>query len=112
MEHSFERMFEKANKIPYCLKRNDAYNIKTFVKLGYKSNLLPILTLRKNVKMLELFQRKGIKLVCGNCTQGYNEQLRLLNILPLTLILRINNLLLSKLHTENTITERYLQSQA
>ena len=42
--HLIERL-KKANKLLYSLRRNVAYNVNTFVKLGlYKSILLPVLT--------------------------------------------------------------------
>ena len=67
--HLTERL-KKANKLLYSLRRNLAYNVNTFVKLGlYKSMILPVLTygchcanfLRKDLQKLEFFQKKVVK---------------------------------------------------
>ena len=107
MEHSSNRTIKE---LLYSLRRNVAYNVNTFVKLGlYKSILLPVLTygchcanfLRKNLQKLEFFQKKVVKWVCGKHCQNYTDQLRMLNILPLPMFLQTNDLLLlSKLCTD------------
>ena len=67
--HLTERL-KKANKLLYSLRRNVAYNVNTFVKLGlYKSILLPVLTygyhcanfLRKDLQKLEFFSKESSK---------------------------------------------------
>ena len=107
--HLTERL-KKANKLLYSLRRNVAYNVNTFVKLGlYKSKLLPVLTygchcanfLRKDLQKLEFFRKKIVKWICGKHWQKYTDQLRMLNILPLPMFLQINDLLLlSKICTD------------
>ena len=61
---------KKANKLLSSLRRNVAYNVNTFVKLGlYKSKFLPVLTygchcasfLRKDLQKLEFFSKESSK---------------------------------------------------
>ena len=89
--HLTERL-KKANKLLYGLRRNEAYNVNTFVKLGpYKSTLLAILIygchcanfLSKDLQKLEFFQKKVVKWICGKHCQKYTDHFRMLNILPL-----------------------------
>ena len=104
------KRLKKANKLLYSLRRNVAFNVNTFVKLGlYKSILLPVLTygchcvnfLRKDLQKLEFFQKKAAKWICGKHCQKYTDQLRMLKILPLPMFLQTNDLLLlSKLCTD------------
>ena len=104
--HINERL-KKSNKVLYLLRRNIAYSVNTFVKLGlYKSIVLPILLYgfhcvkvsRTDLLTLEQFQRKVVKWICGDSTRSYVEKLRLLNLLPLPIFLQLNDLLfLSKI---------------
>ena len=99
--HINERL-KKSNKVLYLLRRNIAYSVNTFVKLGlYKSIVLPILLYgfhcvkvsRTDLLTLEQFQRKVVKWICGDSTRSYVEKLRLLNLLPLPIFLQLNDLL-------------------
>ena len=96
----------KANKVFYLIRRNVAYAVKSFIKLGlYKSLVLPVLLYGINCTTaskfdlvnLEKLQRKAVRWITGR-TEPYENQLRLLNILPLPMYMQMIGLLtLSKL---------------
>ena len=108
--HIGSRM-SKANKTFYCIRRNLEIKVKISIKLGlYKSLILPVLTYvlticnisRNDLGRLERFQKKVLKWSSGN-DSDYTEQLRLLYILPLSLFLPLNDLLMMAtfMHEEN-----------
>ena len=99
----------KTNRVLYLIRRNVAYAVKLFRKLGlYKSLFLLVLlyginctTLSKSdLANLEKFQRKAVRWITGR-NEPYENQLRLLNILPLPMYVQMNNrLTASKLTQE------------
>ena len=99
----------KANRSLYLIRRNVAYAVKPFIKLGlYKSLVLLFLLYgiscttpsKSDLGNLEKLQRKAVMWITGR-NEPYENQLRLLNILPLPLYMQMNDLLtLSKLTQE------------
>ena len=99
----------KANIVLYLIRRNVAYAVKPFIKLGlYKSPVLPVLLYgincttrsKSDLGNLEKLQRKAVRWITGR-NEPYENQLRLLNILPLPMYMQMNDLLtLSKLTQE------------
>ena len=95
-----------ANRVFYLIRRNVAYAVKNFIKLGlYKSLVLPVLLYRINCTMpsksdlsnLEKLQGKSVRWITGQNGTSEN-QLRFLNILPLPMYMQMNDLrTLSKL---------------
>ena len=97
----------------YSIRRNVTFIVNTFIKLGlYKSPILPILlyeldclTLAKtDLQNLFYFKKKILKAVEWRTGQfeDCKSQLRLLNILSLSMYLQLKNLTLSKLVKENS----------
>ena len=91
----------KANKVPNFLRRNVAVKVQTFVKLGlYKSLILPMLlygfacvfTSRADLHLLENYQKKVVRWITGNKTMSYLSQMKILNILPLPMFLRLSDM--------------------
>ena len=101
--------FNKANRVLYLIRRYVAYAVKPFIKLGlYKSLVLPVLlygincttSSKSDLVNLEKLQRKAVRWITGR-NEPYENQLRLLNILPLPMYIQMNDLLtLSKLTQE------------
>ena len=101
----------KANRVLYLIRRNVAYAVKPFIKVGlYKSLVLPVLLYGSNCTTpsksdlgnLEKLLRKAVRSITGQ-NEPYENQLRLLNILPLPMYMQVNDLLtLSKLNQEGT----------
>ena len=99
----------KANRVLYLIRRNVTYAVKPFIKLGlYKSLVLPVLLYgincttpsKSGLVNLEKLQRKAVRWITGG-NEPYENQLRLLNILPLPMYIQMNDLLtLSKLTKE------------
>ena len=99
----------KANRVLYLIRRNVAFAVKPFIKLElYKSLVLPVLLYgiicttpsKSYLGNFEKLQRKAVRLITGR-NEPYENQLRLLNILPLPMYLQMNDLLtLSKLTQE------------
>ena len=99
----------KANRVLYLIRRNVAYAVKHFIKLGlYKSLVLPVLLYgincttpsKSDLVNLEKLQRKAVRWITGR-NEPYENQLRLLNFLPLPMYIHMNDLLtLSKLTQE------------
>ena len=99
----------KANRVLYLIRRNVAYAEKPFIKLRlYKSLFLPVLLngincttpSKSDLVNLEKLQRKAVRWITGR-NAPYENQLRLLNILPLPMYIQMNDLLtLSKLTQE------------
>ena len=95
----------KANRVLHLIRRNVAYAVKPFNKLGlYKSLVLPVLLYgincttpsKSDLGNLEKLQRKAVRSITGR-----KNQLRLLNILPLPMYMQMNDLFtLSKLTQE------------
>ena len=102
---------KKANRVFYGIRRNAAFKVNTFIKLGlYKSLILPILlygldcltVVKYEHQSLQKLQRKAVKWIKGQY-EDYTNQLRLLNILPLPMYLQLDNLPTpSKLVKENS----------
>ena len=102
---------KKAVRVFSSFRRNVAFKVITFIKLGlYKSLILSILLYgldclilaKYDLQSVEKFQRKAVKWITDQY-EDYTKQLRLLNILPLTMYLLLNNLLtLSNLVKENS----------
>ena len=99
---------KKENRVLYLIRRNVAYAVKPFIKLGlYKSLVLPVLFYginytpsKSDLKNLEKLQLKAVRWITGQ-NEPYENQLRLLNILPLPMYMLMNNLLtLSKITQE------------
>ena len=91
------------DKVLYLLRRNVAVQVKPLIKIGlYKSLILLVLLYgftcinpsRSELKNLERFQKKAVKWITGTKGVNYISQLWLLNILPLLMLLQVNNLLL------------------
>ena len=110
-----EHRIEKANKVFHCLRRNVAFNYKFSVRLGlYKSVILPVLLYGLNCacqfgtgqRMLENFQRRVLKLVCGPHRGEHKAQLRLLNVPPLPLLIQLNDLLLFRNFTRGFMSTK------
>ena len=113
----------KANGVLYLLRRNVSQSVGARIKLGlYESLVLPILLYgiqcihlsKASMIILEKFQKRAVKWICG--TGKYGQQLRFLNILPLPLHIQFLNLLtLSNFRTNfctsNPTTVTLLQSQ-
>ena len=99
----------KANRVLYLIRRNAAYALKPFIKLGlYILLVLPFLLYgincttpsKSDLGNLEKLQRKAVRRITGP-NEPYENQLRLLNILPLPMYMQMNHLLtLSKLTRE------------
>ena len=99
----------KANRVLYMIRRNVAYGAKPFIRSGlYKSLVLSVLLYgincttpsKSDLGNLEKHQRKAFRWITGR-NAPYENQLRLLNILPLPMYMQMNNLLnLSKLTQE------------
>ena len=95
----------KANRVLYLI-RSVAYAVKPFIKLElYKSLVLPDLLYgiicttpsKSDLGSLEKLQRKAVRWITGQ-NKPYENQLRLLNISPLSMSMHKNDLLtLSKL---------------
>ena len=102
-------MLNKANRVLYLIRRIVAYAIKHFIKLGfYKSLVLPVLLngincttpSKSDLGNLEKHQRKAVMWITVR-NEPYENQLRLLKILPLPMYMQMNDLLtLSKLTKE------------
>ena len=104
-----EERLRKANKVLYLLRRNVAVKVQPLVKLGLCQFLiLPVLLhgfscvfASRAGHLEENFQMKVLRWVTENKTMSYLSQLRFLNILPLTVFLQLNDiLLLSKIRHE------------
>ena len=102
----FEQRLKKANKVLYFLKRNIEHKDRTFLKLGlYKSLILPVLLLglfcadvsRGIMRILESFQKRAVKWIIGSSYESHGNSLRLLKILPITMFLQGNDILLSEI---------------
>ena len=101
---------EKANKVFCCLRRNFALNVQFSIKLGlYKWVILPVLLYglncayqsRTDQRKLNNFQRRVLKWVSRPHRGDCKADLRLLNVLSLTLFIQLNDLLLlSKLYMD------------
>ena len=99
----------KANRVLYLIRRNVAYVVKLFIKLGlYKSLVRPVLLYgincttpsKSDLGNLEKLQRKVVRWITGR-NEPYENQLRLLNTLPLPMYMRMKDLLtLTKLTQE------------
>ena len=99
----------KAIRVLYFVRRNVAYAVKPFVKLGlFKSLVLPFLLFgincttptKSDLGNIEMLQRKEVRWITGR-NEPYENQLRFLNILPLPMYMQMNDLLtLSKLTRE------------
>ena len=108
--HIDERL-KKANKVLCMIRRNVAVNVQTFIKRGlYKSLVLPILLYgfsyvsasRAELQSLERFQTKVARWITGIKGSCYGNQLRLLNILPLPMLIQMSDILfLAKVTTED-----------
>ena len=110
-ETHIDSRMSKANKTFYCIRRNLEFKVKMRIKLGlYKYLILPVLTYgliicnisRSDLGRLERFQKIVLKWIMGN-DSDYIEQVRLLNFLPLALLLQLNELLMMAkfMHEEN-----------
>ena len=107
-----EERLKKANKVLYLLRRNIALQVGQEIKLGlYKSLILPVLFYvsactnpdRGELQQLERLQKKVVKWILGQKVMPYPNQLRLLNILPLTMFMQLNEILfLSKLTEDDS----------
>ena len=100
--HIEERLM-KGNIVFYLLRRNVAMGVKMRIKLGlYKSLILIVLihgfvcitASRTELKQLESFQKRAVKWITELHDVDYENQLRLLNLLPLPMFLQLKNLLL------------------
>ena len=89
-----------ANRVLYLISRKVPYAVKSFIELGiYKSLVLPVLlygitcTMPSNSGLgnLEKLQRKAVRWITGR-NEPYENQLGLLNILPLPMYMQMNDL--------------------
>ena len=110
----------KANGVLYLLRKNVSQSVGARIKIGlYKSlvlpNLLQCIHLSKaSMIILEKLQKRAVKWICG--TGKYGQQLRFLNILSLSMLIQILNLLTltnfrTNFCTSNPTTVTLLQSQ-
>ena len=62
---------------------------------------------KSDIKKLELYQKKLLKWMTGKNNSGYATQLKKLNLLPLTMFMQLNDiLLLRKLYFEDNSSDQ------